>query len=289
MLRSSCPVHMTSEVVALVGRRMHHWAMSNSTPPKIIISPAMAVPARAYRRLLGALDEIGWSADVAPRRGIEEGDTAPSRAVDWSFNDEVDDLAAAVRTARNSQPDQPVLVLGHSFGAQLGAALLTGETPIKCCPDGLITVGASVPHFRHFPRLGLRELAVAEAVSVGTAIAGYWPKPGFGAPTPRTLMRQWARMVYAGKAPFPVDGRITIPTLAVRLDDDDLVPVRAAEHFERAVTPEHLETWTYGRADCPVGGSIGHIGWLRTPRPVVEKIQRWARFVASEGLTRRTV
>ncbi|GAC70306.1 serine aminopeptidase domain-containing protein [Gordonia soli] len=245
--------------------------MTDSRPPTVLVSPAMAVPARVYRHLVAAFADVGWSAEVVARRGIDDGSDAPSRRNDWSYADESADLAAAVRRVRADRSGS-VIVVGHSLGAQL-AIHLAATNPQQ--PDGIVTVAGSIPHFRHYPWCGVRELAVAEAVVIRTATAGYWPTPGFGAPAPRTLMREWARMVLSGQAPFPVDGRVTTPTLSIRLAGDALVSAPAARHLESAIAAAARTVWTYGDADRPEGGSLDHIRWARTPQPVVARVRDW--------------
>ncbi|WP_249145734.1 alpha/beta fold hydrolase [Gordonia sp. SCSIO 19800] len=165
----------------------------------VLISPAMGVPARVYRRLTEALSRAGFDVAIVPRRGIEDGSETPSRRSDWSYADEADDLADAVTAARTETPETRVLVLGHSLGAQL-AALVASRT--DRAPDGIVAIGASVPHFRHYGARGIPLAALAASVTPVAAVLGRWPRRGFGGPTPRTLMREWARMVLTGWAPF---------------------------------------------------------------------------------------
>ncbi|RPA19761.1 alpha/beta hydrolase [Gordonia sp. OPL2] len=246
---------------------------TSRTPPTVLISPAMAVPSRYYRPLAECLTEFAGWVETVPRRGVGDGARRPSRGHDWSYADEADDLAAAVTRARAQRPGHPVLVLGHSLGAHLCAMI--GRRTDGSAPDAVVTVAASVPWYRHYSRGGLIEHATGTAVPVVTAVAGYWPAPGFGAPAPRTLMREWARMVRTGVTPFDDGPPLRIPTLAVRLEGDRLVTPAAADHFERCVERDVLSTWTYTIEECPPGASTGHVQWVRSPAPVVERIVRW--------------
>jgi predicted alpha/beta hydrolase len=265
---------MTSRVVDSPLCRAHAADMTTSrTAPSVLISPAMAVPSRYYRPLVECLTDVAGCVDTVSRRGIGDGSRRASRGNDWSYADEADDLAAAVVRARTERPERPVLVLGHSLGAHLCAIL--GRRADGSSPDALVTVAASVPWFRHYPRGGLVEYATGIAVPVVTAAVGHWPTPGFGAPAPRTLMREWARMVRTGVTPFDDGPPIRIPTLAVRLDGDRLVTPAAADHFERCVDPDALSSWTYTLEQCPPGGSAGHVLWVRSPAVIVEHIMRW--------------
>ncbi|MCK8612296.1 alpha/beta fold hydrolase [Gordonia sp. C13] len=241
-------------------------------PTTVLISPAMAVPARVYRRLAEALTGYGHEVRVVPRRGVEEGSTPPSRTADWSYEDEAADLADAIAAARAEIPGTRVVVVGHSLGAQLVA--MVAQTSDHT-PDGIVAIGASVPAFRHYGARGVALGAIGAAVAPVSGIVGHWPRQGFGGPTPRTLMRQWARMVLTGRAPFALDRSITTPALAIRLDGDEIVTDGAAAAFDAAFAPESITHWRYDDAQCPEGGNTTHIGWVRTPDPVARRITEW--------------
>ncbi|MFE0747937.1 alpha/beta fold hydrolase [Gordonia sp. NPDC058843] len=238
----------------------------------VLVSPAMGVPARVYRRLTEVLTTRGFDVRVVPRRGFDEGGVAPSRRTDWSYADEAADLADGVAAARAATPGTGVLVIGHSLGAQLAAMVATrGEH----APDGIVAIGASIPHFRHYGVRGVPLAVLAAAVFPVSAVAGRWPRRGFGGPTPRTLMREWARMVLTGRAPFPLDGRISVPTLSIRLHDDEIVSGRAANAYDAAFDGETMSRWCHRAADGPTGGVATHIGWTRTPDGIAECVAGW--------------
>ncbi|MBY4574716.1 hypothetical protein ACN94_14115 [Gordonia paraffinivorans] len=241
-----------------------------------LISPAMGVPARVYRRLSealasGASAQSGFEVGVVARRGVECGSPRPARAVDWSYEDEADDLAEAIAAAR-ARTGGPVLVIGHSLGAQL-AALAAQRSDHR--PDGIVAIGASVPWFRHYGRRAVPFAALAASVRPVTAVVGHWPRQGFAGPTPRTLMRQWARMVLTGRPPFDLDGSIRVRALMVRLGDDELVTDQAAAAYEAAFSRDVVTRWTYDESCCPAGGDATHLGWSRAPEVVARRIAEW--------------
>ena len=241
-----------------------------------LISPAMGVPARVYRRLSealasGASAQSGFEVGVVARRGVEGGSPRPARAVDWSYEDEADDLAEAIAAAR-ARTGGPVLVIGHSLGAQL-AALAAQRSDHR--PDGIVAIGASVPWFRHYGRRAVPFAALAASVRPVTAVVGHWPRQGFAGPTPRTLMRQWARMVLTGRPPFDLDGSIRVRALMVRLGDDELVTDQAAAAYEAAFSRDVVTRWTYDESCCPAGGDATHLGWSRAPEVVARRIAEW--------------
>lgn len=240
--------------------------------PIVLISPAMAVSSRYYRPLVEAFADRGWTARALPRRGFEPDEPVASRKVDWSYADEISDIAEAVAQARAEDPDRPVLLLGHSLGAQLVAGHDLQHEP----SDGFIAVGAAVPHFRRYPRGGLPVLAISTIVPVATRVYGYLPKPAFGSPGARTLMREWARFARTGRPPFPVPGPLPTPTLVVKLQGDSYAVSAATDAFASTFLDEgSLTRWTYLRSDAPEGGTTHHVQWVRTPDPVVDRIVAW--------------
>ena len=247
--------------------------------PIVLISPAMAVPSRLYAPLVDAFAAHGWDAVALPRRGFEKGRPIASRQNDWSYDDEIDDIADAVAKARADDPDRPVIVLGHSLGSQLGAGHQLHRHPA----DGFVCVAASVPHWRFY---GLPLLFLASMIPIVARLRGFVPRPYFGAPGARTLMSEWARMVRAGRPPFSVPHRITSPTLAVRLEGDTFaLPVSTDRFVELLVDPDALSQWTYPKADVPDGGSTHHIHWVRTPGPVADRVVAWWNDVSRGSAT----
>ncbi len=242
-------------------------------PPLVLIAPAMAIGSGYYRLLAGALTARGWQARTLARRGFEPGSGRARRGVDWSYDDEIAVVADAVADARREDPRRPVLLLGHSLGGQLALAHQLG--PDRA--DAMVTVGTSIPDRRHFPFRGVHLAALAGAVvPTATALCGHLPAPLFGGPGAATMMRQWARMVRTGRPPFPVPGPVTAPTLVVELEDDRLAPRGSVEVFaQQMVAPDALTYWRYRHTEVPAGQSNDHIGWVRTPEPVVDRIADW--------------
>lgn len=240
--------------------------------PLVLISAAMAVPSGFYRPLVAAFAERDWEAQALPTRGFERGEEPASRAHDWSYDDEIAAIADAVAKARAENPDRPVILLGHSLGSQLGAGHQIHRDPA----DAFVTVGASVPHFRSYPRGGVPVLFMGASVPVLTRLYGYLPKPFFGGPGARTLMREWAHMVRTGRPPFAVPHKITTPSLVIQLQGDVYAVSKANKKFiAMFIDPSALTRWVYAKDKTPEGGSIDHVLWVKTPGVVVDKIVNW--------------
>jgi predicted alpha/beta hydrolase len=240
--------------------------------PIVLIAAAMAVPSGFYRPLVAELESRGWEARALPTRGFERGAPTASRDHDWSYADEIQAIADAVAAARTDDPERPVILVGHSLGSQLSAGHQLHHSPA----DGFVTIGASVPHFRSYPYGGLPVLAMGLTVPVATRLRGYLPKPFFGAPGARTLMREWARFVRTGRPPFDVPHRITTPTLVVQLQGDTYAVSASNKIFtSMMIEPDAVTRWVYTKDAAPPGGTTHHVQWVRTPAPVVDRIVEW--------------
>ncbi|MEV0685648.1 alpha/beta hydrolase [Nocardia sp. NPDC050378] len=245
---------------------------AGASTPVVLIAPAMAIGSRFYTPLVSAFTERGWVARALPRRGFEPDQPRASRGENWSYGDEIDTIATAVHAARRDHPDRPVIIVGHSLGAQLAA----GHELNHPGADALVTVGGCIPHFRHYPHFGLPVAAGAALIPAITAAFGFVPEPAFGAPGARTLMREWARMVLTGRPPFPAQHKIDTAALIVYLEGDTLAPRRGVDSFARELFAAGSATrWDYTRAEVPAGASNDHIKWVRSPGPVVDRIVAW--------------
>ncbi|BBH68526.1 hypothetical protein ACTI_52110 [Actinoplanes sp. OR16] len=244
--------------------------------PFVLISPAMGIGSRYYRPLVAAFTEQGWQARALTRRGFErEGPRAlrASRAHDWSYADEIDDMASAVAESGAQDPGRPVILLGHSLGAQIAAGHQLTQDPA----DGVVTVGGCLPYHRHYP-LGGPHLVLMGGVIVPvlTGLFGHLPKPAFGGPGARTLMREWGRMAVTGRTPFPSGEAITSPSLLIALEGDRLAPPSAVEKFgTRLFAADSVTHWVYRDADVPDGASNDHIHWVKEPGLVVRRTAAW--------------
>lgn len=240
--------------------------------PLVLISAAMAVPSGYYRAVIAAFEERGWAARALPTRGFERGAPIASRQHDWSYADEMAEIADVVAEARAEEPERPVILIGHSLGAQIGA----GHELHHPASDGFVAIGASIPHFRSYPHAGLPVLFMGVSVPIAARAFGYVPKPFFGAPGARTLMREWARFVRTGRPPYTVPHRVKTPSLVVQLQGDTYAVSKANKVFvDTLLDPATSTRWVYAKDAVPEGGTTHHVMWAKTPGPVVDKIVDW--------------
>lgn len=244
--------------------------------PLVLICAAMAVPSGLYRPVVAAFEEHGWDAQALPNRGFERGTPIASRQHDWSYADEMAAIAGAAAQARAEQPDRPIILMGHSLGPQISVGHELHHPP----SDGFVAVGASIPHFRSYPLGGLPLLFLGVSVPLAARALGYLPKPFFGAPGARTLMREWARFIRTGRPPYAVPRRVTTPSLVIQLQGDTYAVSKANNVFsETLLDPEATIRWLYAQDATPEGGTTHHVMWAKTPGPVVDKIVEWWRSI----------
>ncbi|MFI2645749.1 alpha/beta fold hydrolase [Streptomyces sp. NPDC018610] len=241
-----------------------------TSTPIVLISPAMAIGSGYHRPVVAEFERHGWQARALRRRGLERGEPRASRREDWAYHDEIDDIAQSVAAARAESPARPVLLLGHSLGGQLVAEHELTRPPT----DGVSTVAGAIPHHRHYAYGGLHVAAMAVlVVPAMTAVFGPLPKRAFGGPGARTLMREWARMVLSGRPPYAADQPITTPAPVISLGNDTLSPLKAVDDLaHRLFSPTSVTRWHHTGDQVPPGSTNDHIGWVRTPATVVDRI-----------------
>ncbi|WP_344197993.1 alpha/beta fold hydrolase [Aeromicrobium alkaliterrae] len=244
--------------------------------PIVLISPAMAIGSRYYGPLVTSFGRHGWDARALARRGFEQDLPRASRRADWSYADEIADLGEAVRAARAEQADRPVIVLGHSLGGQIAAGLSLTSSDADDRPDAFVGIGTSTPFFRRYPHAGIPVLAAGAMAWPLTLAFGYLPKPAFGAPGARTLMREWGRWAVTGRPPFRADGRFDVPSLIIKLQADPYAVSAATDDFvERFCDPGLTTRWTYTAKAAGPHGTTDHVRWVRSPDVVVDRVVDW--------------
>lgn len=195
-----------------------------------------------------------------------------SREHDWSYADGIADIAQAVEAARAQDPDRPVIVFGHSIGAQLAAGHELHQDPC----DGFVGVGAAIPWHRNYSHRGIGLMIMAMSVPLVTRVWGYVPRPLFGGPGARTLMNEWGRFIRTGHPPYRAERPHSTPSLIVHLQGDSFAPTKANKAFiDKFTEPARTTRWVYPKNAAPDGGTNDHVEWVRTPGPVVDQVVAW--------------
>jgi predicted alpha/beta hydrolase len=272
----SIPAEITSAPFTLVAGDGYplaaNWFLPEREPARgtLIIHGATATPAAFYRRFARFAASRGLRVLTYDYRGIglsRPASLRDSRATlsDWALLD----ARAAHLHVRERFPDEPVAIVGHSFGGQLVGLL--GETRSA---HAALMVGCQLAYYGNWPTRSARLLLATgwrAVLPLVTALVGYLPGRfvGSGEDLPAGVARQWGRWCchpdyYMGEHP---DARARLaafdaPTLFYSFTDDTFAPGRAVAQLLSHLPKAQLE---HRRIDPRTlgAGPIGHFGFFR--------------------------
>ena len=253
-------------------------ARRDENRPAVLVLPGIAVGARYYLPLARALADAGVDVAITELRGQGESTHRIGRSSGAAGYHESagEDVPLAVEAMQRELGPRPVVLLGHSMGAQIGVYHLARRDPRVV---GLIAVAAQSPFHRGFPREFGRKLRLGSIVMpIVGRVAGHVPGRFFGATgrVPADRVRDWARLAATGvmqpaRADLDyIDGlaRVTVPALAVVIADDPLAPESAARNL-LALLP--AARTTLESEPQP----LGHNTWARRPDEIVARVLAW--------------
>jgi predicted alpha/beta hydrolase len=220
------------------------WRHANQDPtrPVVIINAATSVRCRHYSRFADYLFANGFDVITYDYRGIGESRPASLKGLEASWSDwGMLDFEAMLQKAQREFPQQPIDVVGHSFGGCAAVLGASGQVIRR-----LVTVGAQFAYWRDYaPAHRWRMLAKWHvAMPLLTMFYGYFPgkRLGWLEDTPAGVVRDWsmpaaryekrpsARVIHAkcGQLPFR---NVTAQTLAISLSDDPYGTIPAIERL----------------------------------------------------------
>ncbi|MCT1711698.1 alpha/beta fold hydrolase [Dietzia cinnamea] len=256
--------------------------------PSVLVLPGIAVGARYYLPLARALAAEGVDVAITELRG--QGDSTyriGRRSAPAGYHESAaEDVPLALDAMDRRLGRRPVILLGHSMGAQIGVYHLARHDPRVA---GLVAVAAQSPFHRGFPGPVGRKLRAGSVILPALGwLSGHVPGQFFGAKgrIPADRIRDWARLAAAGvMQPARADldypaglSRVTVPALAVVIADDPLAPASAARNL-LAMLPSARTTLELEPE------ALGHNSWARRPAEVVARVLAWTdrEVVRPEG------
>ncbi|EFV92660.1 hypothetical protein ES5_04838 [Dietzia cinnamea P4] len=256
--------------------------------PSVLVLPGIAVGARYYLPLARALAAEGVDVAITELRGQGESTYRIGRrgAPAGYHESAAEDVPLALDAMERRLGRRPVILLGHSMGAQIGVYHLARHDPRVA---GLVAVAAQSPFHRGFPGPVGRKLRAGSVILPALGwLSGHVPGQFFGAKgrIPADRIRDWARLAAAGvMQPARADldypaglARVTVPALAVVIADDPLAPASAARNL-LAMLPSARTTLELEPE------ALGHNSWARRPAEVVARVLAWTdrEVVRPEG------
>jgi len=236
----------------------------------VLINPATAVKRGYYLPFANFLAESGFRALAFDYRGIGGSRPARLRGFKATMHDWAEqDTEGALLWLQDRFPDEPIALVGHSYGGQT-LALLPSRDHLKA----VITVAAQSGYWRLWPGLARYRIALFWYLVIPalTSLCGYFPakRLGIAEDLPAGVAREWARW---GRHPKYIRGdrkesweqgfdSFCRPMLAYSFSDDTFAPRLAAEAIQAAYTGASI-CHRHRRPQDFGADAIGHFGCFR--------------------------
>jgi predicted alpha/beta hydrolase len=246
-------------------------AAADSTRPVVIINAATSVRCRHYSRFADYLFAHGFDVITYDYRGIGESRPASIKGLQASWTDwGALDFEAMLQRAQQEFPDQPIDVVGHSFGGCAAGLGASGQLIRR-----LVTVGAQFAYWRDYaPAHRWRMFGKWHVVMpLVTKIYGYFPgkRLGWLEDTPAGVVRDWSTptpryetrpsgRIISGHLPF---ASVTANTLAISISDDPYGTIAAIERllaYFTGSTRTHLRITPEDIGET----EVGHFAFFRS-------------------------
>ena len=249
------------------------FAPDDGTPRRgaVLIGGAMGVRQDYYRPFAEWLARQGFVVASFDYRGMGESRPAGAslREVDVDLFDWAADTDTVIEALAERAGDLPIVLIGHSLGAQL-PGLLRHRDRLA----GLLSVAAGSGYWRdNAPQLRRYVLYFWHVlVPLGTALFGYFPGRRFGkvGDLPRGVVLQWRRWCMHPRYHVGAEGDAVrerfeaarFPVVALSITDDELMTERGTRVLVDcyANAPRRIERIAPHEVQAR---RIGHFGFFR--------------------------
>ena len=249
------------------------FAPDDGTPRRgaVLIGGAMGVRQDYYRPFAEWLARQGFVVASFDYRGMGESRPAGAslREVDVDLFDWAADTDTVIEALAERAGDLPLVLIGHSLGAQL-PGLLRHRDRLA----GLLSVAAGSGYWRdNAPQLRRYVLYFWHVlVPLGTALFGYFPGRRFGkvGDLPRGVVLQWRRWCMHPRYHVGAEGDAVrerfeaarFPVVALSITDDELMTERGTRVLVDcyANAPRRIERIAPHEVQAR---RIGHFGFFR--------------------------
>ena len=226
--------------LALVGPEgtdiLYRFFKSTSAEKILIFIPAMGVPAGYYKLFAEQLSEVGYHVAIIELRGHGKSQYRVSHVNDFGYDNIIQqDIHTIIQHIKGRFPSLPLILGGHSLGAQL--SLLYASRYTKEI-DQLLVIACASPLAKNFTGKQRASVFLAPYLfSVTSKLLGYHPGKtlGFGATESRTLINDWSYLAKTGKFAqgdddFDYEGALRLVNLKVNVfsfQTDSFAPQKA--------------------------------------------------------------
>ncbi|WP_448645620.1 alpha/beta hydrolase family protein [Pseudomonas mohnii] len=254
----------------LLGGFTWRHAVQDTQRPVVIINAATSVRCRHYSRFADYLFANDFDVITYDYRGIGESRPASLKGLKVSWSDwGALDFEAMLKRAQREFPDQPIDVVGHSFGGCAAGLGASGRLIRR-----LVTVGAQFAYWRDYaPAHRWRMLGKWHVVMpLITMIYGYFPgkRLGWLEDTPAGVVRDWSTPTARyERRPSGQDlhirnfAAVTAKALAISVSDDPYGTIPAIERLLGYFT--HASNTHLRIAPEDIGEKeVGHFAFFRS-------------------------
>ena len=254
----------------LLGGFNWRHAARDTQRPVVIINAATSVRCRHYSRFADYLFANDFDVITYDYRGIGESRPASLKGLKASWSDwGALDFEAMLKRAQREFPNQPIDVVGHSFGGCAAGLGASGRLIRR-----LVTVGAQFAYWRDYaPAHRWRMLGKWHVVMpLITMIYGYFPgkRLGWLEDTPAGVVRDWCTPTARyERRPSGQDlhvrnfAAVTAKALAISVSDDPYGTIPAIERLLSYFT--HASNTHLRIAPQDIGEKeVGHFAFFRS-------------------------
>ena len=254
----------------LLGGFTWRHAVQDTQRPVVIINAATSVRCRHYSRFADYLFANDFDVITYDYRGIGESRPASLKGLKASWSDwGALDFEAMLKRAQREFPNQPIDVVGHSFGGCAAGLGASGRLIRR-----LVTVGAQFAYWRDYaPAHRWRMLGKWHVVMpLITMIYGYFPgkRLGWLEDTPAGVVRDWSTPTARyERRPSGQDlhvrnfAAVTAKALAISVSDDPYGTIPAIERLLGYFT--HASNTHLRIAPEDIGEKeVGHFAFFRS-------------------------
>ncbi|WP_288101526.1 alpha/beta fold hydrolase [Pseudomonas sp.] len=254
----------------LLGGFTWRHAVQDTQRPVVIINAATSVRSRHYSRFADYLFANDFDVITYDYRGIGESRPASLKGLKASWSDwGALDFEAMLKRAQREFPDQPIDVVGHSFGGCAAGLGASGRLIRR-----LVTVGAQFAYWRDYaPAHRWRMLCKWHVVMpLITMMYGYFPgkRLGWLEDTPAGVVRDWSTPTARyERRPSGQDlhvrnfAAVTAKALAISVSDDPYGTIPAIERLLGYFT--HASNTHLRIAPEDIGEKeVGHFAFFRS-------------------------